>query len=45
VLCVTCLRTPEDPSHRFPSEYLLPIEGPWGRDTKAKQKPGAEVER
>lgn len=40
VLCVTCLRTPEDPSHRFPAEYLLAFEGPWGRDSTAKQKPG-----
>lgn len=31
VLCVVCRRTPADPTHVFPPEYLLPWEGPYGR--------------
>lgn len=31
VLCLTCRRRPDDPSHVFPADYLQPWEGPYGR--------------
>ncbi|MDA8070463.1 MAG: hypothetical protein M0Z82_02435, partial [Actinomycetota bacterium] len=38
VLCVTCRRKPDDPSHVFPAEYLQPWEGPFGRSTTDDRK-------
>jgi hypothetical protein len=40
VLCVTCLHTPDDPSHKLPRDYSQHFEGPRGLGSSGKKKPG-----